>query len=197
MGQTARLHNALFPPWHDTILSMGQVPIENRLDDMAPESLATPASPSLKFFGKITALVTTPVELGTMSGGTKRIIPITGGTFQASNADGEAVSGTILPGGADFQTLRSATSTELLAKYAVRMSDGECVEIDNFGIRTASEEDIASLVAGEPVPSERVYFRCVPKLAGTGAWAWLSDRIFIGSGQRYPDRVEVDVFEVL
>lgn len=197
MGQTAGVHNALFPPWHDAILFMGRTPIKIRLDDMAHESLASPASPSLKFFGKITALVTTPVELGTMSDGTKRIIPITGGTFHGFNAGGEAVSGEILPGGADFQTLRSATSTELLAKYAIRLSDGECISVDNFGIRTASEEDIAALVAGKPVPSERVYFRCVPKLDGAGSWAWLTDRIFIGSGQRYPDRVELDVFEVL
>jgi len=150
-----------------------------------------PIAPALEYFGTITAVVDEPVELGAMHGGAQRVIPITGGTFVGPNAGGE-----ILPGGADFQTLRSATVTELRAKYAIRLDSGHCITIDNFGLRTGTEEDIAALVAGDPVPAERIYFRCVPQLMGSGPWGWLSERIFIGTGTRHPDRVVVDVFLV-
>ena len=96
----------------------------------------------------------------------------------------------MLAGGADFQLLRSATLTELEAKYAIETDSGERIYINNFGIRTGSPEDIAALVRNEPVPPERIYFRCSPRaLAGGPEWSWLSSRILLGSGTRLPDQV--------
>ncbi len=158
---------------------------------MSSDQPEQPPIPGLEYFATVTAFVSSPVELGRTREGSRRIIPIDGGTLRGPAGDGE-----ILPGGADFQLIRSETTTELLAKYAIRMGDGGCVNVDNFGIRTASADDISALIAGRPVPPERVYFRCVPRLSGTGRWAWVDDRVFLGSGRRYPDRVEVDIFEV-
>lgn len=155
------------------------------------ENSTTPAPPDLHYFGTITAQVADPVELGAMPGGAQRIIPITGGTLS-----GPGVTGTILPGGADFQVLRSATTTDLEARYAIETDDGERISVHNLGLRTGSEEDIATLVAGGVVAPERIYFRCVPHLSGTGRWAWLAERIFVASGTRHPDRVVVDVFQL-
>ncbi|MGO1770005.1 MAG: DUF3237 domain-containing protein [Microbacterium sp.] len=158
---------------------------------MTENSAAAPVPPGLRYFCTITAHVAAPVELGPMPGGAQRIIPITGGSL-----DGPDVAGTILPGGADFQVLRSATTTDLEARYAIETSDGERISVHNLGIRNGSESDIATLVAGGVVPAERIYFRCVPQLSGSGSWAWLSDRIFVGTGTRHPDRVVVDVFQL-
>ncbi|WP_105566126.1 DUF3237 domain-containing protein [Microbacterium halophytorum] len=150
-----------------------------------------PAAPPLEYFGTVTAFVASPVELGDIPGGAQRIIPIEGGTF-----DGPGVSGRILPGGADFQVLRSATTTVLEAKYAIETDQGERIAVENRGLRSGSAIDIAALVAGDAVPAERIYFRCVPRLTGGGRWEWLGDRIFVGTGTRHPDRVVVDVFLV-
>lgn len=153
--------------------------------DAAP--IAT-AAPTLTYVGTITALVADPIELGPMPGGARRIIPILGGTVE-----GPELRGSILPGGADYQVLRSETTTHLEARYAIETEDGERISVENVAIRNGSAEDIAALVAGRPVPPERIYFRCVPRLAGSGRWAWLQDRIFVGSGVRHPDRVVVTV----
>lgn len=155
--------------------------------------IAEPATPPrLSPFATVTILVGEPIELGEMTGGKRRIIPIVGGSIS-----GDGISGEVLPAGADYQTIRSATVTELVAKYAIVTDDGEHINVENIGIRTASEEDTAALAAGEPVPAERVYFRCVPALSGTGRWSHLDERLFIGSGRRRPDRVELEIFEVL
>lgn len=146
----------------------------------------------MQYFATIIARVERPLELGGMRDGRRRIIPISGGELVGPLGNGE-----ILPGGADFQVIRSGTATELLAKYAIRMEDGEHITIDNFGLRTASPEDTEALAQGRPVPADRVYFRCVPRLSGSGAWSWIDDRIFVGTGRRHPDRVEVEVFELL
>lgn len=156
------------------------------------DSDADPTPPELAFFARLSIHVDTPVETGEMSDGRHRIIHITGGTIE-----GPVIQGSILPAGADFQIIRSDTTVELLAKYALRTNDGEYVVVENLGVRTADAEDTRRLAEGEPVPPERVYFRCVPRMKGSGEWAWLQERIFVGTGQRFPDRVQVDLFEVL
>lgn len=150
-----------------------------------------PDPPELRFFARLTIRVDTPVETGTIGSERHRIIHITGGTVE-----GPRIRGEILPAGADFQVIRSETATDLLAKYAIRTEDDEVVIVENVGVRTASPGDVERIAAGLPVPPERVYFRCVPRLIGSGAWSWVEDRVFVGAGQRFPDRVQVDVFEV-
>ncbi|WP_221585945.1 DUF3237 domain-containing protein [Microbacterium sp. G2-8] len=159
---------------------------------MTDDAPAAIPAPSLRYFATITALVDEPVELGDMPGGARRIIPIRGGDIS-----GPGISGRVLPGGADFQILRSATTTSLEARYAIETDDGTRISVENHGIRTGSPDDIAALVAGRPVTPERIYFRCVPTLTASGErWGWLTDRILVGSGVRRPDRVELAVFVV-
>lgn len=52
----------------------------------------------------------------------------------------------MLPAGADFQLLRTATLTELEAKHAIETDDGERLCVNNFGLRSGSEADIAALL---------------------------------------------------
>lgn len=155
-------------------------------------SPAPQTAPVLTYLATITAYVDTPIELGRMRDGARRIVPITGGTIE-----GPELRGHILPGGADYQLLRSETATELVAKYAFETDDGDRVSVENLGVRAGSAEDIAALVAGRPVPQERVYFRSTPKVWASGSrWAWLEDRILVGAGVRHPDSVVLDVFIV-
>src|SRR6185312_13832137 len=135
-----------------------------------------PSAPGLTFLASIAVEVSEPIEVGETAEGVRRIIPITGGTVT-----GPQLNGRVLAGGADFQLLRSATLTELEAKYAIETDAGERTYINNFGTRTGSPEDIAALVRNEPVPPERIYFRCSPRaLAGGPEWSWLSSRILLG-----------------
>ncbi|MEO6532666.1 MAG: DUF3237 domain-containing protein [Pseudolysinimonas sp.] len=149
-------------------------------------------APTLSFLARIEIDVALPIDLGTGDGPHRRIVPIVGG-----RVDGPELKGIVLPGGADFQVLRSATVTELEARYAIETDDGDRIYIENFGVRSGSSEDIERLTRGETVDPERIYFRSAPRMSSAGSrWAWLGSRILVASGERHPDRVSLDIFVV-
>jgi hypothetical protein len=154
--------------------------------------MTTPQTPSLSFLTTIEVAVGEPIEVGETPEGHRRIIPIVGGTVE-----GPALNGKVLPAGADFQILKSGTLTELQAQYAIETDDGDRIYVSNFGLRSGSADDIAALVRGESVPPERIYFRCSPRLSSAGErWAWLASKIIVGTGERHPKAVRLNLFVV-
>jgi hypothetical protein len=134
-----------------------------------------------------------PITAGDLSYGVRRIIPILGGEVR-----GEGIKGTIFPCGADFQTIRPNGFTELEAKYAFEMDDGAIVYVENIGIRFGPKELLDRIAKGETVDPASIYFRSVPKFeTGAENYRWLMENLFIGIGARHPDRVEIDVHQVL
>lgn len=159
---------------------------------MADPHSGGPSAPELEYLTHLEILVGTPVEVGQTHAGLRRMIPILGGS-----ATGPELTGTILPGGADFQVLRSETVTDLDARYVIESDTGERVFVTNLAYRTGSAEDVAALVRGEQVPAERIYFRCAPRFEVSGAeLSWLESTVVIGSGRREPDRVVIDLWSV-
>ena len=58
-------------------------------------------------------------------------------------------------------------------------------------------EVVERLIRGEPVDPAAYYFRCTPSFeTGAPAHQWLTRSVFVGSGARHPDRVEIQVYEV-
>jgi hypothetical protein len=160
----------------------------------------TPA-PELRALCKLNVQVAKPVEAGMMlhaqGQGQRRIIPITGGTVQG-HARGQRLDGVVLPGGADFQLVTSASAALLDARYILRLNDGSHIYVTNQAVRTGSEADIAALIRGESVPPERIYFRCAPRFEVERVdLAWMTQTLFIGTGARFPDRVEMVFYEVV
>jgi len=131
-------------------------------------------------------------EIGDTPQGMRRIIPITGG-----RAVGPLLNGRILPGGADFQLIRTPAHTDIQARYVIETDEGEQVYVENTGIRTGSPEDIARLVQGQPVDPARIYFRSYPRFeTASPRLQWLNTHLFVGTGARYPDRVELQFFKL-
>lgn len=158
------------------------------------------SAPKLEPIMQLTVQVAQPVEAGqvthTMGSGRRRIIPIVGGQCSGT-ARGHSMAGKILPGGADFQLVTSATCAQLDARYILRLQDGSHIFVNNQAIRTGSQADIAALVRGEAVPHERIYFRCAPRFeVERNDLAWMTQSLFIGTGARFPDRVEMTFYEV-
>jgi hypothetical protein len=134
-----------------------------------------------------------PIVAGDFGHGVRRIVPILGGDVR-----GEGISGTIFPCGADFQTIRPNGLTELEAKYAFEMDDGAIVYIENAGIRFGPKELLDRIAKGESVDPALIYFRSVPKFeTGAEEYRWLMENLFIGVGARHPDRVIIDLHQVL
>lgn len=153
---------------------------------------AETAAPPLSLAFAVTVTLGTPIELGTGPGGRRRFIPITGGTVS-----GPRLSGIVLPGGGDWQTIAPDGTTEVHARYAMRASDGTTVEIDNPGVRVAAPEIIARLTAGEIVDPALYYFRSSPRFTlPPGKHDWLRQRVFVAVGIRHPTTVELKVYEV-
>lgn len=144
-------------------------------------------APTLEHVADLTVLVAAPVEAGQVRGvnsrGLRRIIPITGGS--------------VLPGGADFQIAVSDTLAELDARYLLELEGGARVYVRNRALRRGSAGDIARLVRGEPVDPTAIYFRCVPSFeVSDPTLAWLTESLFVGTGVRHPDRVELSLFRL-
>ena len=121
--------------------------------------------------------IAAPVEVGATPLGQRRYIPITGGTFEGSR-----LRGTILPGGADWQTSRSDGVTEVDALYSIRTDDGTVIIVRNCGV----------IAAGG-------YMRTAPRFeAPAGPHAWLNQSQFVGSvaGGPRPGTVIIRVFRV-
>jgi hypothetical protein len=149
-------------------------------------------TPHLKFFADLAVEVAKPIEVGKTIHGTRRLISILGGT-----ATGDGWTARVLPGGADFQLIVSPQMAELDARYALETDAGDVIYVINHAIRTASPEVMAKLIQGEAVNPESVYFRCTPRFeTASPALSWISERLFIGTGARHPDRVVMRFFEV-
>jgi hypothetical protein len=148
------------------------------------------AAPALTFFADLSVQVAAPHEIGSTPGGRRRIIPITGGEVR-----GEGWQARVLPGGADFQLIVGETLARLDARYVLETDGGDLIFVQNKAIRVASPELTAKLMRGEPVDPAQVYFRCVPAFeTAAPALAWINERLFVGTGVRCPDRVEISVF---
>ncbi len=121
------------------------------------DRLSTPAQtvgmwtePSFRFFADLSVLVDAPVEVGEVTHGRRRLIPITGGTVR-----GDGWAGRVLPGGADFQLIVNDQLAELDARYVLETDGGDRIYVHNSALRSGSPELMARLARGEPVDRRR------------------------------------------
>jgi Protein of unknown function (DUF3237) len=152
-----------------------------------------PPALQTKYVFSLAIKVGAPIIAGDIGWGTRRVIPVLGGEVR-----GPDMRGTILPSGADFQIIRPNGFTELEAKYAFQMEDGAIVYIENIGIRFGPKEALDRIARGESVDPSLIYFRSVPRFeTGSENWRWLMEHLFVAVGARHPDRVELDVHQVM
>jgi len=149
------------------------------------------AVPGLSLAMRLTVLIGAPQELGQFDGMRKRIIPITGGTV-----DGPLLHGTVLPGGADWQSIRADGTADILARYTLEASDGTLISVVNPGYRHGPAPVLARIAAGEEVDPALYYFRTAPRfeVAGDSPHGWLGRTIFIGTAARHRDHVRLEIF---
>ena len=121
------------------------------------------------------------------------MIPIVSGTVK-----GPALNGIVLPGGADWQHIRPDGTTEIYARYMIQADDGAVIEVENPGIRRASPEVMARLVAGEDVDPSLYYFRTTPRFTTTSEkYAYLMDSMNVCTAIRKPAAAILQMFAIL
>ena len=150
------------------------------------------AAPELRFFADLSVQVAPAQEVGHTVHGRRRLIPILSGQVH-----GQGWTGRVLGGGADFQLIVNERLAELDARYTIELDGGDLIFVSNRALRVADSATMARLMRGEAVDPAQVYFRCSPQFeTASPSMAWISERLFIGTGARLPDQVLMRFFEV-
>ena len=134
-----------------------------------------------------------PLEVGMTPQGMRRIIPITGGTFE-----GHHLKGVVLPGGADWQVIDANYHTQLEARYSLQTDDGIVIAVINRGVRRGPKEVMQRLIQGEEVNPTEYYFRTTPFFeVDSEKYAWLNHYLLVATCERHPTIVSIRVFQIL
>jgi len=149
---------------------------------------------STEFLLEVKAPVAPAREIGDTPYGRRRVIPITGGTFE-----GPRLKGRVVPGGADWQVVRRDGVFEIMALYELETDDGVLIHVTSRGIRHGPPEVIERLARGEDdVDPSLYYFRTHVTLeAPSGPYDWLNHSVYVAAGARYGWGVQLRFYRVL
>ena len=145
----------------------------------------TPAPAPTTFVFEENATLAPAVVLGETPLGRRQAIPITGGTFS-----GPGIQGRILPGGADYQLVRSDGGVVIDADYFLQTDDGAVIHVRNVGI-----------ISPPKAAGGAAYAYCAPKFdAPVGKYGWLNDAIFVSrlspGGDKDHPAVKITIWKV-
>ncbi|MFM9899244.1 DUF3237 family protein [Sphingorhabdus sp.] len=141
---------------------------------------------------RINLEMSAPVTISTISGITKRLVPIFGGEVYGDN-----FAGTVIGGGADWQEIHPDGSLEINARYVLNLNGG-LVEVSSRGLRTGSAEILEQLNRGEQVDPRSYYFRTAIRFTTTTAELMHLNKILaISTGERNANVVKLTVYEVI
>jgi len=144
--------------------------------------------PAFTFVYECVAMIAPALDLGRTLEGQRRVIPITGGTFQGPRMRGE-----VLNNGADWNLSRSDGASSVDAAYYLKTDDQVLIRIVNRGIGGRG---------APPAPNapELFFMYTHPEFeAPTGKYDWLNRGMFIGTlGARRDtkNQVLIRVFEL-
>lgn len=124
--------------------------------------------PTLEHVLTVRASIEAPISMGKTPQGQRRVIPISGGTFE-----GPGLSGTIMPGGEDWQVVREDGVTELDARYWLRTDDGAVIRVHN---------QVVLNPPAQGVEGAKQYLRSSVRFeAPIGKYDWLNKAVFVGT----------------
>ncbi|MBR0643397.1 DUF3237 domain-containing protein [Plastoroseomonas hellenica] len=145
-----------------------------------------------EFLFRLTIEVGAPAPVGDAGDHELRIVPITGGRFE-----GPRLSGTILPGGADWLRVEPDGTARIDVRLTLQDASGALIYVQYQGVRTGPAAVLERLAKGEAVPASDYYFRAAMRFeTAAPALRWLNRTIAIATGQRPPSGPCYDVYAV-
>jgi hypothetical protein len=123
----------------------------------------------------------------------RRIGVVTGGSFA-----GERLSGEVVSGGNDWQSVRNDNCVKLDVRLLLKTTDDALIVMTYQVLRHGPPEVMQALDRGDTVDPGSYYFR-LTGLFETAArrYDWLNRIIAVGIGDRPPDGPIYNVFELL
>ncbi len=132
------------------------------------------------------------LNLGATPYGERRVIGILGGSVR-----GAKLQGRILPGGADWQIIRSDGTADISARYTIETDAGGRILVSSDGLRHGPPEVMARLAQGDKVDPALYYFRTAMRFETSDpTLAWLNRILALARGQREANAVWLNVYEV-
>jgi len=123
----------------------------------------------------------------------RRVGVVPGGVFE-----GERLSGVVLDGASDWQTVRNDGATTLNVRLVLRTNDDALIAMTYRGLRHGPADVIAKLERGEAVDAASYYFRTNPLFETAAAkYDWLNRVVAVGIGHRRADGPVYSIFEIL
>ncbi len=120
-----------------------------------------------------------PLIVGPVADGMLQVIPITGGCFH-----GEKINGTVVPGGADWNTTQAGGIAHVFAKYLLVTDDGEFFAIENEGWIDFSHD---SMIRTKPTFSANK----------DGRYCFLNEGVYVGSLEPVSDeQVNIVIYKL-
>jgi hypothetical protein len=149
--------------------------------------------PRLSLVFRLEATVGPPLELGEVSQGRRRIVPLTGGTFR-----GPELSGSLLPGvSADWQIVLPDGTSIGDVRFTLQTDDGDLLYVQMRGVRHGTAEVLERLGRGEDVDASEYTFRSSTQIESAAPdLAWINKGIFISVGGRETGRVIYETYLV-
>jgi Protein of unknown function (DUF3237) len=137
--------------------------------------------PLLRKVYRLEATLGTPLDLGEVAQGHRRIVPQTGGTFT-----GPELNGTLLPGAsADWQIVLSDGTSFGDIRYTLQTDGGDLLYVQSRGVRHGSTEVLERLGRGEDVDADDYTFRTSTQIeTAAPELDWLNKGVFVSVGGR-------------
>jgi hypothetical protein len=150
-------------------------------------------NPSLTQVYRLEATAGEPLDLGDLTLGRRRIVPLTSGTFT-----GPELNGTLLPGSsADWQVVLPDGTALGDIRYTLQTNGGDLLYVQSRGVRHGSAEVLERLAHGEDVDATEYTFRTSTQIeAAAPELDWLNRGVFISVGGRKPGGVIYETYLV-
>jgi hypothetical protein len=147
-----------------------------------------------EFLFQIDLTIAPPQSLGATPFGERRIVTVTGGSFE-----GPKLRGTVVPNsGGDWILVRADGATQLDVRITLETDDGAPIYMTYRGIRAGPPEVIERLNRGEPVDPSEYYFRTAPWFeTGSEKYGWLNRIVCVALGERLPIGPRYRVYQIL
>ena len=150
--------------------------------------------PRLTLLYRLEAALGEPLDVGDSAQGHRRIVPLTGGTFEGPVVG----SGKLVPGAsADWQTILPDGTALGDIRYTLRTDAGAILYVQSRSVRHGSPEVLARLTHGEDVDPSEYTFRTATQIqTSESALDWLNKGVFIGVGARAVAGVIYEIYLV-
>jgi hypothetical protein len=131
--------------------------------------------------------------IGATPGGFRRIGVVPGGVFE-----GERLSGEILEGASDWQSVRTDGGTTLDVRLVLKTADNALIGMTYRGVRQGPPDVIARLEKREAVDPNSYYFRMAAFFeTAASQYEWLNNIVSVGVGHRFAEGPVYSMFELL